>query len=509
MRKLAIFFIVVGILSAVAWPAGIDLPTLSWFYDVSPMFGYVSSVLMILLGGWMLSTGKKSFDFKPMTHRRLKRFRSIGRGYWALIILLALVLFACLDQMVVGKRALVVKYNGEWHFPALKQIGYKNQDFGITGDTALSEVRYRELKKQFSSQDGNWVLMPLVPFDPTGDMITAITKDVELKEGLAYNTLTNKLYSGQAATLYFDGDPNAVHVRYNYRQGKRSGEATGKNLKRKTVYKATYRDGEVISESYTGEGTKEAFLNKENTGLRRVFYNPSPSSWKDRHLLGTDSKGNDIFAYLYGGLQVNLKAASIYIPIVYTLGITIGLIMGFYGGTTDIIIQRVIEVFSNIPFLFVILILSGLVPDEFKGLGMILSILTIFGWMGLTYLMRTAALKEKARDYVAAARVMGASTPRILFKHILPNSVAILVTVIPFSISAIVLSLTSLDYLGFGLPPRYATWGSLLQDGLANPSSPWIVGSAFFMLVLVLVLVTFVGEAVREAFDPKKFTTYR
>ena len=104
---------------------------------------------------------------------------------------------------------------------------------------------------------------------------------------------------------------------------------------------------------------------------------------------------------------------------------------------------------------------------------------------------------------------MGASTPRILFKHILPNSVAIIVTLIPFSVSGIILALTSLDYLGFGLPPSYAAWGKLLQDGLANPSSPWIVSSAVFMLVLILVLVTFIGEAIREAFDPKKFTTYR
>jgi len=183
--------------------------------------------------------------------------------------------------------------------------------------------------------------------------------------------------------------------------------------------------------------------------------------------------------------------------------------MGFFGGTFDLIVQRIIEIFSNIPFLFVILILSGLVPDEFKGLGMILFILSVFGWMGLTYLMRTAALKEKSRDYVAAARVMGASTPRILFKHILPNSIAIIVTLVPFSVSTVILSLTSLDYLGFGLPPSYATWGGLLQDGLSNLSAPWIVSSAFFMLVLVLILVTFIGEAVREAYDPKKFTTYR
>jgi len=509
VRKLAIFLIVAGVISAVGWACGLDLPTLSWFYESSVVFGSISSFLMIGLGVKMLSTGQKHFNLKPMTQRRLQRFKSIGRGYWALVILIALILFAAMDQLVVGKRALMVKYDGKICFPALMQKTYKNKDFGITGNIAESEVNYRDLKKKFSAEDGNTVWMPFVPYDPTKDMISAISKDVEVKDGVVYSTLSKRKFNGQAATLYDQDNPEAVHMRYKYRKGVRVGEATGKNIKRQTVYTATYSDGKIVSENYTGEGTKEAFLAQESSDLRRIFYNPSPASFKDSHFLGTDSKGNDIFAYLYGGLQVNLKAAAIYIPIVYTVGITIGLLMGFYGGTTDIIMQRIIEIFSNIPFLFVILILSGLMPDELKGLGMILAILTVFGWMGLTYLMRTAALKEKARDYVAAARVMGASTPRIIFKHILPNAVAIIVTVIPFSVSGIILALTSLDYLGFGLPPRYATWGSLLQDGLANLSSPWIVGSAFFMLVLVLILVTFIGEAVREAFDPKKFTTYR
>lgn len=118
-------------------------------------------------------------------------------------------------------------------------------------------------------------------------------------------------------------------------------------------------------------------------------------------------------------------------------------------------------------------------------------------------------MKEKARDYIAASRVIGASTPRILFKHLLPNSIAILVTLIPFSVSGLVLSLTALDYLGFGLPARYASWGNLLRDGLENLTAPWLVTSAFVMLVLLLVLVTFVGEAIREAFDPKRYTYYK
>lgn len=123
--------------------------------------------------------------------------------------------------------------------------------------------------------------------------------------------------------------------------------------------------------------------------------------------------------------------------------------------------------------------------------------------------MRSAAYKEKARDYVASARVIGAGTPRILVKHILPNILSILVTIIPFAISGVITAITSLDYLGFGLPPRYASWGKLLNDGLSNLSSPWLVSSAFFALVVILTLITFVGEAVREAWDPRKFTTYR
>ena len=209
---------------------------------------------------------------------------------------------------------------------------------------------------------------------------------------------------------------------------------------------------------------------------------------------------------------MNFQAAIIYIPIVYLIGVTVGLLMGYFGGWFDLVVQRVIEILSNIPFLFLVIIITLGVPAQYKdrlGFYLILAILAIFGWMGMTYLMRTSALKEKARDYIAASRVIGAGVPRILFRHLLPNSVAILVTLIPFSISGLVLSLTALDYLGFGLPVQYASWGKLLKDGLSSLSSPLLVTSAFFCLVTMLVLVTFVGEAIREAFDPKKYTYYR
>jgi microcin C transport system permease protein len=307
-----------------------------------------------------------------------------------------------------------------------------------------------------------------------------------------------------------------MHLRFRFRDGLKDGPADGWDAERNRIYGALYKKGELVSgsESWNGKGDLASFLALESSGLRQVHFPPSPPTMEEgqTHLLGTSSKGYDVLAYLFGGLQVNFKAALVYIPLVYVLGISIGLLMGFFGGAFDLIVQRLIEILSNIPFLFVVMIASTAIPEGLKetaGLWIIIGILLLFGWMGMTYLMRTAALKEKARDYIAASRVIGASTPRILFRHLLPNSVAIIVTLVPFSISSLVLALTSLDYLGFGLPAKYATWGQLLRDGLENLSAPWLVTSAFLVLVCLLILITFVGEAVREAFDPKKFSYYR
>lgn len=134
---------------------------------------------------------------------------------------------------------------------------------------------------------------------------------------------------------------------------------------------------------------------------------PRPS--RGGHLLGTNTQGADILAYLYGGLQVNMKAALFYLPIVYFIGITFGMMMGYFGGMFDLGMQRLIEIFSQVPFLFIIMIISDMVPLHMKGMFLIISLLIMFGWMSMTYQLRTSTMKEKARDYVAAARVLGAS----------------------------------------------------------------------------------------------------
>ncbi len=508
MKKLGLILIILGVLAAIGWSCGLQLPTLSWFYSVGEGFGYASSAAATALGLWLVCKTHKPLT--PMARRRLERFKGIGRGYVSLLILLGLLGMAALDQLVVGKRAIVVHHDGEWYFPALMQRAYKGGIFGLEGEQAVVEVNYRDLQRRYrDSESSNWLWMPVIPYDPTHDSITSITRPLIEKDGLVLNARTGEPYSGLASTLYDLYDTTSVHVRYKFRKGLRQGEAKGRSERREPVYTAVYEAGELKKQTYDGEGSVEDFLGQNVSELREIDYKPCYPVLTEKHYLGTDSKGNDIAAYLFGGLQVNFKAAILYIPFVYLIGITVGLLMGYFGGWFDIISQRLIEIFSNIPFLFVIIILSGMIEDRFRGLGLILAILVLFGWMGMTYLMRTAALREKVRDYVAAARVMGSSTPRILFRHILPNTVAIIVTLVPFSVSGVIMALLSLDYLGYGLPTSYPTWGRLLSNGLENLSSPWIVSSAFFMLVLLLVLVTFIGEAVREAFDPKKFTTYR
>ncbi len=519
--------------SAVGELCGLKLPTLRWGFETSreiawlhwnlgtmadariiPWFGWVCVLLSVVMGLTLLIRFPRDFQFTPITQRRIDRFRSIKRGYRAFLTIIVLGVIASLDHLLVGNDALLVKYDGKWHSPALVQSQFKGKDFGLEGEAGESPANFRRLKQHFEAKGGDdWVLMPLVPYAPTQDTVTVPTMALEVRDdGLLYHPSSSKPYNGLAARIYDLNEPGRMHLRFRYRKGLKEGAADGWDRENNRIYGANYRQGELQSESWSGEGSKEEFLDAESSELSIIYYAPSPPSFKMGHVLGTTPQGYDVLAYLYGGLQVNFKAALFYIPCIYLIGITVGLLMGFFGGVFDLFVQRLIEIFSNIQFLFVIIIVSSSVPVQIKeksGLGVILLILILFSWMGMTYLMRTAALKEKQRDYVAASRVIGCSTPRIIFKHILPNAVAILVTLVPFSVSGLIMALTSLDYLGFGLPPKYATWGILLKDGLSTLSAPWLVSSAFLCLVSLLILITFVGEAVREAFDPKKFTYYK
>ena len=250
----------------------------------------------------------------------------------------------------------------------------------------------------------------------------------------------------------------------------------------------------------------------ENHSPGGVF-KPHPPSLEDRHFLGTDTTSRDILSRLFYGTRIALIFSLAYMTCVYIIGISIGCAMGYFGGIFDLTFQRLIEIWSNIPFLYMVIIVFSIIPSNFSvaaRITMLLTVMVLFSWTSMTYYMRTETYKEKSRDYVAAARIIGASNSRIIFRHILPNVLSTLVTFMPFTIIGAIAAITALDFLGFGLPPPTPSLGELLKQGTANlRTAPWIVSSAFGTLVILLTLVTFIGEAIRESFDPKKFTVYR
>ncbi len=229
-------------------------------------------------------------------------------------------------------------------------------------------------------------------------------------------------------------------------------------------------------------------------------------SLAERHYLGTDTIGRDILARLFYGFRISLVVSLSFLAGTYLLGIALGCAMGWFGGWFDLLMQRVIEAWSNLPFILIVMIISAVLRPTVP---VLVTVFIAFSWMGMTYYMRSGAFREKAREYVAAAEVIGAGPWRIIFRHILPNLLSTVITFVPFTIAGAIELLTALDFLGFGIPPPTPSWGELLRQGTQNLNAPWIVCSAFGALVLVLLLVSFVGEAVREAFDPKKFTYYQ
>jgi microcin C transport system permease protein len=281
-------------------------------------------------------------------------------------------------------------------------------------------------------------------------------------------------------------------------------------------YEINYRD---LSQKFSEENSPNWVLMPvvpynpfENHSPEGVF-KPDAPSLGNKHFLGTDTTSRDILARLFYGTRIALFFSLAFMVSVYIIGISVGCAMGYFGGAFDLTFQRLIEIWSNIPFLYMVIIVFSVIPSSFSiptRIAFLLIVMVLFSWTSMTYYMRTETYKEKSRDYVAAAKIIGASNSRIMFIHILPNVLSTLVTFMPFTIVAAISAITALDFLGFGLPPPTPSLGELLKQGTANlRTAPWIVTSAFGTLVIILTLVTFIGEAVRESFDPKKFTTYR
>ena len=411
--------------------------------------------------------------------KRIRRFKSIKRGYYSFILLVTLYLLSFFAPILVNSKALLVCYsnnqydqgedfiddnnntlwdigesfqdNKYYYFPALSDLFggifynkyYEAKFFGqdsVRGNKKYGKPNYRILQKSYKKQNaGNFVIMPFYPFDPIEEVLS------------------------ERDEQFFDENNNSQW------------------------------------------DISEHFFDENNNGVYDTY---NPATFPDIiNILGTDNQGRDVFARLFYGFNVTLTFALFITLFAYIIGILVGGILGYFGGKTDLFGVRIIEIFYAIPFLFLMMILSQILKPNV----IILAMMYVFivGWIGISLYIRGEFFREKSKDYVSAAVSMGQSTWKIMFKHILPNALTPIITFAPFAIIAYIYSLVALDFLGFGLQPPTPSWGELLNQGRLNLQYWHLILVPLTAIASTLFLITFIGEAIREAFDPKIYSRLR
>jgi ABC-type microcin C transport system permease subunit YejE len=446
----------------------------------------------------------------PITRRRLERFRRIKRGYYSLLILGAAIVLSIFAPYLAESRALVVWYEGRPYFPTFEY--FQMARFGQTPPPAWAmgdlEAEYLRLHREWQLERylyrrgraeigddpqalaalearypnrRNYVVMPPIPWDP-------------YQSDFWYNEILNEIQ------LHLDAG---------------NAEAAQWLALRDGLDELAYaiRSGEIHAiladpdRSPTGDlpGLARTGAMASLRGLGEVP--PTGPDWRRRHYLGTDSQGRDVAARLLYGFRISIFFALFLVLAGQLVGTFVGSLQGYLGGKFDILSQRVIEVLVAVPFLYVVIIMAALFVPSFW---MLLGIMALFQWISITFYMRTEMYREKTREYCLAAKSYGASHLRIIFRHLLPNSLTPLVTFTPFAMVAAIFALTGLDYLGYGLPAPTPSWGELIDQALQpeNRRKLWLTFAPFSAITITLMLVVFIGESVREAFDPKQYARY-
>ena len=226
---------------------------------------------------------------------------------------------------------------------------------------------------------------------------------------------------------------------------------------------------------------------------------PSPPSWQN--FLGTDDQSRDVLARLIYGFRISVLFGLVLTFFSMIVGVSAGAVQGYFGGWVDLLFQRFMEIWSAMPTLYLLIILASVVEPNFWWL---LILMLLFSWMGYVGVVRAEFLRARNFDYVRAARALGVSNTMIILRHVLPNATVATITYFPFNLSGAITALTALDFLGFGLPPGSPSLGEMVTQGRNNLQAPWLGLTSFFTLALMLCLLMFVGEAVRDAFDPRK-----
>lgn len=493
-------------------------------------------------------TGMKAFfrfifdrmRLDPLTQKRIARFKQITRARLSFSILMGTLVFALFAEVFINKRPLVMSVDGRLYFPVYGKMRYC-KDFDYS-DKSASELNYRDFKKFLKETKRGWLIMPPVPYDAFEIDVAEAPLSLSFSGcpvlGLAIDKKDSNVSDDRVDYIWVDvGDVDGVKVSEDAEGGKRFVWIKYSNTDKSDAANAALSDFPSKDKAYIGlawnkKSRMESDIHSDYTwmklgvnnnilvqpngsitwvryakGSKGEMYHPLPPSFKNRHILGTDRIGRDIFARLVYGYRYAMAFSLVVVAITFVIGIAVGVLMGYHGGLFDTITQRFIEIWEQIPFLYMVMILSAIFKPS---LGIFVFIFVIFSWTSKTWTARAMTYRERERDYILAAKSMGASTWRIVWVHIVPNIIVIILTSLPFAVSGGISSLTSLDFLGYGLPPPTPSWGELLSVGISTyKEAPWILSSITTSMVIILVMITFIGEGLRDAFDPRRYTVYK
>jgi microcin C transport system permease protein len=383
----------------------------------------------------------------PLLLKKIKKFKSFKRGYYSLIIIGIAYILSFFAELIINGNALLVKFDGKTYPTLYSSVPLKKDIFRKAVESRDDYLKYIKSTKEDSlvSNDENLLLLK-----------SRYERYDRIKNDFDNHRVLRKIFKEQNR-----GDW-ALLAPYPY-------------------------------------GPNENLL--DELGDRTP---PTPPERK--HLLGTDDRGRDVLARLVYGFRIYMTFSLLLTLASYIIGILVGAILGYYGGKTDFLGLRFIEIWASIPFLFTVMVISSIMIPNFT---ILIVILSLFEWIFMARYIRAEFLREKSHDYVQAALSIGVSDRKIILSHILPNSLTPAISFLPFTIIAGIDVLTALDFLGFGLPEPTPSWGQLLSQGVSNLSSWWLTLSPMVAIFLTLMLIAFIGEAIREALDPKFYSRMR
>jgi microcin C transport system permease protein len=368
-------------------------------------------------------------SFSVLTPEFRNRFRKNRRGYYSLLILIAIFIASLCAEIIANDKPLILSYKGKIYLPIFQKISEKE-----LGGELLSQADFQDPWLQEKIYEHGWIL-----FAPNRFSFDSINFSLKKPSPAAPN-----LFS------------------------------------RQTV------GGSKVADS--SDSTKQSFIQ----GSRRFV----TSSW-----LGTDDQGRDVFSRLIYGVRISLIFGLILSFFSLVIGICLGAIQGYFGGLLDLFLQRFIEIWSSLPVMFLLIIFSAIITPTFATL---LILMLLFSWLAVVSYVRAEFLRLRNFDFVIAAKAKGASNLRIIFRHILPNAAPIIIANLPFLVAESITTLTALDFLGLGLPVGSPSLGELLAQGKNNLNCPWLVIVGFLSITIILTLLVFIGEALRDGFDNKK-----